>query len=377
MRKQPTTALPLTLRHVVRGLPGVFDPKAAESFERAFYLILAACARLLPGRDEVILPDYSVPTVIHAVRLAGLKPVYCDIRRGTLNMDPESMEKVAGDRTLAVVPFHMFGFPCAMDRALDLGRATGAFVIEDACQAIGASLSGRRLGSIGDAGFFSLCKGKIISTFRGGVVTTNDPRIAEAVREISKSLPPVERWFRLAQPLVMAALSLSMRPWFYGALYPLVARFKSTTLHESFHPSGFTRYGAAEAAVLLGEIDRWIDDRRRNGGALAEGLAGDDGLIVPEVIPGAKPSYNHLPIVFTDRERMIETERRLWERGIDTARMYERPVHHIYSELGYPLEPDPFPEATFVAPRLLTLPSHPYLRPKDIRAMIETVRSTG
>jgi dTDP-4-amino-4,6-dideoxygalactose transaminase len=395
MRKQPTTALPLTLLHAARGLGGLLDRDAVARFERAFagyigcshaiavgsgttalYLCLAALSRMKSGRDEVMLPAYSVPTLIHAVRLAGLRPVYCDVAPETFNMDPASMYSAVTKRTLAIVPFHMFGFPCTLDRALKLGRERGIFIIEDACQALGATLAGKRVGSIGDAGFFSLCKGKIISTFRGGVVTTNDQCVAENIRELSLLLPPADARFRFFQPFIMAAFSLSMRPWFYGAFYPLIARFKSTTLHESFHPARFTRYSAASACEQLRLLDRWIETRRRNGLTVMEGLTGDDGLALPRIIGGAEPSFNHIPIVFRDRSRMEETEKRLREAGIDTARMYERPVHRCYPELGYPLDPESFPGAAYIAPRLLTLPAHPYLTDRDVARMVETVLST-
>lgn len=395
MSRQPTTAVPLTLLHVAQGLGGFLDTGAVARFERAFaaytgcshaiatgsgttafYLCLAALARMKPGRDEVILPAYSVPTVIHAVRLAGLRPVYCDVERETFNMDPASMSSVVTERTLAIVPFHMFGFPCALDRAMELGRERDIFVIEDACQALGARFGGKMAGSIGDVGFFSLCKGKILSTFRGGVVTTDDPRIQEDIRELSRLLPPPDVRFRLFQPIIMAVFSFSMRPWFYGAFYPLIARFKSTTLHESFHPSRLTRYGAAAAGAQLFSLDQWVEKRRRLGKAMLEGLAGDDGLILPRIIRGAEPSFNHMPIVFRDLGRMEEVRKRLWKAGIDTARMYECPVHHIYRELGYPLDPDPFPGAAYIAPRLVTIPSHPYLADGDAARIVETVLST-
>lgn len=396
MRIQPTTAFPLTLGQTVRGLAETAVPGARERFERAFaefagaphaiaagsgttafYLLLAAAARLRPGRDEVILPAYSVPTVIHAVRLAGLRPVYCDVNPETLNMDPESMAAAVTGQTLALAPFHMFGFPMALDRALEIGREREVFVFEDACQALGATLNGRPAGSIGDAGFFSLCKGKIISTFRGGVVVTGDDRLAAAVREIDRGLPAAGAGFRLLQPKLMAALSLAMRPGIYGPFYPLIERFKSTTVHESFHPARFTGYGSGLGRVLLREAGRWIGERRRYGEAIMRGLSGDDGLILPRIIPGAEPSYNHVPVVFRDTRRLEEARRCLWKRGIDTARMYERPVHRIYPDLGYPEHPDPFPGATWIAPRLLTLPSHSYLTPGDIEIMVETVRKTG
>lgn len=394
MRKQPTTAFPLTLSHVIRGLRGVLDDAgetarfeqafaahmesahaiAAGSGTAAFYLLLAAAARLRPGRDEVVLPAYSVPTLIHAVRLAGLRPVYCDIDRETLNMNLDAMTAAVSDRTLALVPFHLFGFPMPLDRAMEIGRARGVFVFEDACQALGARLGGRPAGSIADAGFFSLCKGKIISTFKGGIVITGNDELAAAARKISLKLPLAGALFRFVQPGLMGALSLAMRPSLYGRFFPLIERFKSTTVHESFHPARFTGYSAGLARTLLPESGKWVTARREIGTMLMEGLRDDSGIIIPRIIPGAEPCFNHVPVVFHDIARLEMVQQILAERGIDTARMYERPVHRIYPELGYPESPDPFPEASYVAPRLLTLPSHPYLSRDDAETMLRTIR---
>lgn len=201
--------------------------------------------------------------------------------------------------------------------------------------------------------------------------------IAGKLRKCGRELPPQDTAFRYLQPPLMAALSLAMRPWFYGTFYPLVSRFKSTTVHESFHPARFTAYGAELGTILLGELDRWTEARRDIGHAIMDGLRGDDGLVLPRVIEGAEPSFNHVPVVFRDIRRLEEAGKRLRTRGIDTARMYERPVHRIYPELGYSETPEPFPCATYIAPRLLTLPSHPYLKKNDVETIIETVRETG
>ncbi|MHB9027417.1 MAG: DegT/DnrJ/EryC1/StrS family aminotransferase [Candidatus Latescibacterota bacterium] len=396
MRKQPTTAFPLRSRHVIRGMGSLFDVNAIERFENvfarytgvrhavatgsgttAFYLLLAAAARAKPTKNEVILPAYSVPVLIHAVRKAGLRPVYCDVDPSTLNMDPDSMAAAVSNRTLAIAPIHLFGFPMELDRALEIGRVRDLYVFEDACQALGAKLNAAPVGSLGDAGFFSLCKGKIISTFRGGIMVTNNDRIALAVRGMNRDLPLPDIRFRSCQPCLLAALSLAMRPEIYGSFYPLIVRFKDTAPHPSFHPSRFTRYGAGLGLTLLDEIESWITIRRRNGAAILEGLSGDPGLIVPRIPPGADPSYNHAPVVFRSIPRLEKAQRLLWGRGIDTARMYERPVHHIYPELGYATNPEPLPGAAFIAPRLLVIPTHPYLNAGEIESMVRTIRETG
>jgi len=396
MSKQPSTALPLRLTHVLSGLKGISPGREIRAFERAFaafngsrhavavgngttalYVALLAMKELRPGRDEVVLPAYTVPTLTLAFNAAGLRTVLCDVDRRTLNMDPASMASVVTARTLAVIPVHMFGFPCTLDEALRIGRERGVFVLEDACQAPGARLHGKRVGSIGDAGIFSLCKGKNISTFHGGIVTTDDDELAERIRAVVRTLPPRSLAYRIAVPAVLAAFSLAMRPWFYGAFYPFIARFKSTEVHEKFYPTVYNGFMAAVGNALLPHLDRWNERRIENGRFISHALEGDDGLTIPGAIEGAEPVYNHVPVVFRDIGRLEKTQKMLFERGIDTGRMYERPIHHIYDRLGYEREPDPFPEAAYIAPRILTLPTHPYLTRKSVETMVEVVRSTG
>jgi len=393
MGKQPSTAVPLKLTHVLSGVKGVFGDREIGLFEERFaafngsrhaiavgngttalYVALLAMKERKPARDEVVLPAYTVPTLTLAFNAAGLKTVLCDVDRRTFNMSPESMADAATDKTLAVIPVHMFGFPCTLEKTLGLAKERGFFVLEDACQAPGARLNGRRVGTIGDAGIFSLCKGKNISTFHGGIVTTDDDALAEAVRRHVAALPPRSLGYRMGVPAVLTAFSFAMRPWFYGAMYPVIARFKSTEVHENFHPTVYNGFMAGVGNSLLPELDDWNRMRAGRGRAIAGGLADLVGVILPRVIDGAEPVYNHVPLVFDDPARLDRAEKLLWARGIDTGRMYEKPIHRIYDWLDYPAEPDPFPEASYIAPRLLTLPSHPYLEERDIDAIVQAVR---
>lgn len=392
MAKQPSTALPLSLCHVAHGIKGFAPSRAIETFERSFaalngsrhaiavgngttalYVALLAMKEVRPGRDEVVLPAYTVPTLTLAFNAAGLKTVLCDVDRFTFNMQPDSMATMVSEKTLAVIPVHMFGFPCTLERALAIGRERGAFVLEDACQAPGARLCGKRVGSIGDAGIYSLCKGKNISTFHGGIVTTDDDDLAERMRAVVRSLPPRSFAYRVGTPALLAAFSFAMRPWFYGMFYPFIARFKSTEVHEKFYPSVYNGFMAGVGSALISHLDQWNGIRAEKGRAIMAGLANDDGLILPRIIDGAEPAYNHVPVVFHDEKRLERAQTRLFERGIDTGRMYERPINHIYDWLDYKRDPEPFPDAAYIAPRLLTLPSHPYLSRLDIEVIIETV----
>jgi len=393
MSKQPSTAIPLSLGHVLAGVRGIDAKGQIEKFESAFadyigtkhaiaagngttalYVALLAMKDIAPGKNEVVLPAYTVPTLTLAFNAVGLTTRLCDVDPETLNMSPESLDAVVTDRTLAVIPVHMFGFPCTMKEALQIGRERKIFVIEDACQAPGARLDGVRVGAIGDCGIFSFCKGKNVSTFHGGMVTTDNDTLAERIRAHVSGLPPRSFTYRASVPVLLTAFSFAMRPWVYGAFFSVIEKFKSTEVHEKFYPTVYNGFMAGVGNALMPHIDHWNSIRRANGMRITDSIEDAAGVFVPRAIEGAEPVFNHVPVVFEDEARLVDTQQRLFGRGIDTGRMYERPIHRIYDWLGYPAEPDPFPEATHIAPRILTLPSHPYLTGRDIETMIETVR---
>jgi len=392
--KQPTTAVPLKFHHIFSGFRGIVCKSGIKKFESAFadfigtrhaiaagngttafYAALLAMKEVRPERDEVVIPAYTVPVLVLAINMAGLKTKLCDIERDTFNIESGSMISAMTDRTLAVVPVHMFGFPCALEKILTTCKERDIFMIEDTCQAPGAKLNGKRVGSIGDAGFFSLCKGKNITTFHGGVLTTDNDMLAVKIRSAIEKLPQQNFLHFIGIPAVLTALSLAMRPWFYGMFYSQIERFKDTKVHPSFHPSKYNGFMAGVAQALLPDLERWNAVRAENGKKIMEKLEQDVGIILPRIINGAESVYNHIPLVFHDQDRMEKTRKKLWEHGIDTGRMYERSINHIYN-LGYKEITEPFPHAAYIAPRLLTIPSHPYLDNKSVETIIAVILST-
>ena len=133
-----------------------------------------------PG-DEVLVPACTFMATAVGVLAVGAIPVVVDID-DSITIDPDAVDAAAGPRTRAVIPVHMWGLPCDMDRLMRVARRRKLLVVEDACQAVGGAYRGRRLGSIGHAGAFSFNYYKNITCGEGGAVVTNDPRVAERAR---------------------------------------------------------------------------------------------------------------------------------------------------------------------------------------------------
>ncbi len=387
-RKIPTTTVPIYIPEILRAVRGFSHQKTIDEFEKqltswlkvedvvlvnkgttALYLILKALKKLNPQRDEVIYPAYTVPTLKLAFDRLGLKTRCCDIHRKSLNMNPDNLENEVSAKTLAIIPVHMFGFPMRLEKVFEIAGGEIA-VIEDACQAPGAKLDDKLVGSIAPMAIFSLCKGKNISTYQGGFAALQDRDIAELVRKERQKLPNSKSG--LKSFVLMTLFALAMRPGIYGPLYPFIKSFKSEEVHQDFQALKYTGFQAALGKILLEKLEMINSQRRSFGLFLYEALEGLNHILIPEIVDGAKPVFNHMPVVFLNNKDREAVQKKLWDKGIDTARMYLKPNHHIY-DLGYPK--DAFPDAQIVAKGLVTLPSHPYMTQKDLEMIIETVKN--
>jgi dTDP-4-amino-4,6-dideoxygalactose transaminase len=393
LRKIPTTAVPLSMFEVLRGFKSFFGNKSyINEFESNFskymgsnhafsfncctasiYIFLKAIKKL-SNKQEVVIPAYTVPTLVLPIRKAGLKPVLCESSLDTFSMDSKRLSDVINDNTLCVMPIYHFGFPYDIDLPLKLARENGFFVLEDTAQAPGAILNGKKVGTLGDAGCFSLCRGKNFSTFSGGMLVTNSDELANLIREERDLLPDQNFSFKIKIPFILTAYSLVTRPVIYGSFYKLISRFKHTTVHDSFESKLYSDFQAIIGLSLLDKLDKFNAIRLKKGMALYDALKDNAHIILPEIAENSTPVFNHLPVVFKETKTMEKVQVKLWERGIDTGRMYLKPVHHLY-DLGYDNRKESFPKAFYIAERLITVPTHPYLDDKSIETIINVFKS--
>jgi perosamine synthetase len=132
----------------------------------------------------VIVPTLTYVATANAVVYCNARPVFVDSEPETWNMDPRQIEALITPRTKGIIVVHLFGHPVDMDPIMDIARRHGLFVLEDAAEAHGAEYKGRRVGSIGDAATFSFFGNKIITTGEGGMVTTDNKRLADEMRRL-------------------------------------------------------------------------------------------------------------------------------------------------------------------------------------------------
>jgi dTDP-4-amino-4,6-dideoxygalactose transaminase len=134
--------------------------------------------------DEVIVPATTFVATANAVLAAGFIPKFVDIKVDTLNINPDLIEKKITDKTVAIMPVHLMGKPCDMDSILKIAKKHDLKIIEDCCEAHGAKYKGKYIGTIGDMGCFSFYVAHIIVCGEGGMVVTNNDKIAEVIRSV-------------------------------------------------------------------------------------------------------------------------------------------------------------------------------------------------
>lgn len=288
-----------------------------------------------PG-DEVIAPTNTFIATAVAVSFSGAKPVLVDVDEKTYNIDPARVEEAVTERTKAIIPVHLYGQPADMDPLLELARARGLLVIEDACQAHGAEYKGRPVGSLGDAGCFSFYPGKNLGAYGdGGMVVTDDTALAARL-----------------------------------ALFRDVGR-KAKYLHSvKGHNSRLDNIQAAVLLVKLKYLPRWNEARRR-WAALYDELLADTPCICPYVAPYTTHVYHLYVIRVKERDALME---HLKKKGVASGIHYPVPIHlqEAYGDLGKGR--GAFPVAERVADEILSLPIFPELGEAGVRETVDAIK---
>jgi len=155
---------------------------AVNSGTSALHLCIRALG--ISEGDEVIVPSFAFIAVANVLRYERALPVFIDIDAQTLNLDPGKIEEAITPRTRAIIVVHTFGCPAALGEILEIARRHQLFVIEDACEALGAQFDGRKVGSFGDAGVFGFYPNKQITSGEGGMIVTNDSKVAAFARKL-------------------------------------------------------------------------------------------------------------------------------------------------------------------------------------------------
>jgi len=315
---------------------------AVNSGTSALHLSLVAC-NIGPG-DEVILPTFTMIATVNAVRYCGATPVLVDADPATWNMDVGGIARKITKKTRAIMPVHIYGLPVDMDPIRKLAKKHGLWVIEDASEAHGATYKGRSVGSLGDIAAFSLFANKIIATGEGGIITTDNKKLADVVR--------------------------------------LLRGHAFTPSHHFWHQYVGYSYEMTNlaAAVGLGQTERvreLVGKRRKNGALYSRLLRNIPGITVPVEPTGYTNVYWMYCIVVDQKKYGIDRDALrdlLARKGIET-RTFFVPIH-FQPPYHDQFAGEQFPVADVLCRDGLYLPSASTLTQAEIRKVVRVVRES-
>lgn len=301
---------------------------AVNSGTTGLHLGLLA-AGIGPG-DEVIVPSFTFAATANSVALTGATPVFADIEPDHFCLSAESVKAVITERTAAIMPVHLYGHPANMDQLQQVADDRGIQLFEDAAQAHGASINGRRVGTFGAFAMFSLYPTKNMTSGEGGMVSTGSPEI--------------ERRLRLLR-------NQGMEKQYQNEIVGFNARM--TNLH------------AAIGRVQLTKIWGWTKRRQDNAAFLSENLT---NVVVPKVAEGVEHVYHQYTVrIAEDRDGVVAALRDEFQIG--SGVYYPIPNHRLPSFN----RKDDLPATEAAAKEVLSLPVHPSLGQEDLERIVNAV----
>jgi perosamine synthetase len=296
---------------------------------------------ILKEGGKVLLPSFSHISTASMVCYSNCKPIFCDIDPRTFTFDANDAKSRLIEGTVAIVPVHLFGNSCDINKIANFARENDLKIIWDAAQAHGTKYKGKDVGSFDDLVCYSFYPTKNITTGEGGMITTNDPELYEKCR-LLRSHGQVKKYFH-------SSLGLNYR---------------------------MTDIEASIGIEQLKKLDILIEKRRKNAKYLTEYLSTIDGIITPFVEDGVEHSFNQYSVLL-DLERLNYTRdefvKSLRKESIGAAIHYPRPLHKqpafcgLVGHLTLPVSED-------IAERILSLPIHPFLNASELKQIELAIR---
>jgi len=392
-RTLPPAAAPIYLKDIISGLRGIirgqkeinrFESELKEHYnvkhcfllssgKAALTIILKALHELHPERNEVLIPAFTCYSVPSAIIKAGLKVKLCDINSKTLNFDFDQLKKILSQANssnsknsiLAVIPTHLFGLPVDVERVRKIKKDDKISIIEDAAQAMGGTLKRIKIGTLGDAGFFSMGRGKAFSSVEGGVILTNNNSMADDITRQMKSLPAYSILEVLKLIIVSFILSIFMHPalfWFPKSI-PFL-KLGQTIFEPDFPLKKISSFQAGLTKNWLVRLKEMNSIRKQKSICFFECFKKNNNLASSMIRQNKNNFFLRFPLKIYDKRVFERILSKSEKSGLGIMRAYPNSVNHIRELAGF-FEGKNYPEAYKISKQLLTLPVHDFVSHSD------------
>ena len=305
------------------------------------HMALELALQALGLKGEVITTPFTFASTTHAIVRNGLTPVFCDIDMDTYTIDASKIEKLITPQTCAIVPVHVYGNVCDVEKIEKIAEAYNLKVIYDAAHAFGVEYNGRGIGTFGDVSMFSFHATKVYNTIEGGALCYHDAELGKKLYELKN--------FGIEGPEVVSAVGANAK------------------LNE---------FQAAMGLCNLRHINEEIAKRKKVYERYIDNLQGVEGVALPKIPQNIKANYAYFPIVFLNeygmsRDKVFE---KLANNGI-YARKYFYPITNSYQCYREMFAMNETPIALDISQRVLTLPMYADLSPQDVDYICNIIKA--
>lgn len=379
----PTAGLPLAWHDFVPGVASLERDLASflgqpgaqiECSGTAALVVALATLKRMSNRRCVVIPAYTCPLVPLAVARCGLKPVLCDTHNNHFDLCPESLKAVCDDDTLAVIPTHLGGRVADLGSTTEIAQRVGAYVVEDAAQALGASWQGQPVGSLGDIGCYSLGVGKGLTIYGGGVLVARDENMRQQLCATGAEIAPYQLAWEAQRLLELAGYYALYRPSGLGLAFGLSLRrnLRKGKLIEAvgddcsanfpLHRVGNWR--KAIGARALKRLPDFLVKTTVQAMHRKSRLAKISGISVMDDAVGNIGTWPYFLVLMPTQQARNNALSRLWPAGLGVGRLF---IHALpdYYYLASMFDQANTPNARDFAARTLTISNSPWLSEDD------------
>lgn len=392
----PTAGFPIWLKDLFIRRPGSLEedfqnylrvPYAAVTYSgtSALYFILETLKKLSP-KTTVVVPSFVCPLVPSAVVRAGLKVEVCDIVKDRFDYDHNELERICRDNQdiLAVIAVHLAGIPVDLDSIGAITKKQGIFLVEDCAQALGAEYDGKKVGTIGDFGFFSLCRGKGLTIYEGGVAVAKEKYVS-ALKETISVLEKKDFFAEFLKIIEFLGYAVFYRPslfWFVFKLPQILwlnrkdpVRAMGEYATKDFPTHAVSSFRKSFGHASFYHLDEEIAKQREKARLYFEEMKSVSGIHLIAEHEKAKASYPYITLVIGSDEKRGEILKKVNAKGLGVSIVYVSALSD-YDFLGNIVPQRAFINAHYLAQHTVTLSTSTFLTNQGILDAARVVRSS-
>jgi len=350
----------------------------------AFYLILESLKEL-SSRKTLIIPAFVCPLIPLAIKRSGLKIKVCDINPDNFDFDINKLRGICAEDKdiLAILAVHLAGVPLELKNIKDIARENKIFIIEDCAQSLGAEYQGRKTGSIGEFSFFSLCRGKGLTIYEGGLAVTNKAEYASLLENTSKKITYPDPLSESLKIVELFAYSIFYRPalfWFAFRLPQMFWQLRNNPIRAmgEYFELNFPTHKVSAFREYIGNLnfsflDEEINKQREKAAYYLQGLKGITGIKPITELAQTKANYPYLTIIFDTPEKRNSALKILGNSGLGVSQVYLRAIPD-YDYLKSIVPKVDCENARKIAQQSITLSTSNFLKEKDLKKVLNNLK---